>query len=69
LRADVAELLGDQGPGRFDRHEHHSFAERGPNEAVALAKLCSDIVDGMSNDTAHAGNLRGRKTSFQRVPQ
>ena len=69
LASAVAGLLGDQGPNGFDRHEHHAFAERGTNEAVAFVEFGSRFVDGVGDDTSHPGNFGCREASPQRVCQ
>src|SRR5262249_2898835 len=69
LSDEVQRLLGDQGPNRFDRHQHHAFAERGANEAVALVKFDSCFVDCMGYYASHTGNFGCRETSSQLVCQ
>jgi hypothetical protein len=61
--------LGNQGPDRFDRHEHHVLAERGTDEPVAFIEFSGSFVDCVGDHGSHSGNLGGRKASSQGVRQ
>jgi hypothetical protein len=62
-------LPADQGPNRFDRHQHDALPERGANEPVAFVKAGGGLVYCVRYDAPRAGDLRCRKASSQGVAQ
>jgi hypothetical protein len=69
-RPDVIVLGGggsNQGPNRFDRHQHDALAKRGTQETVALVKPHGGLVDGVGDHAPGSGDLRNSEAPSQGV--
>jgi conjugal transfer pilus assembly protein TraF len=59
--------LALQSPNGFDRHQENALSQRRGDEAMSLVEADGFVVDRMHDDRANARDLRGGRTSAQRI--